>query len=121
MQSLNNLSVVPKYFSNLLDHGKERLTRVVRLLNTQVSPTIYQVLSLVHQDAIEVWQMPKNKAIHYLPDGEIKKFAIQFYECAKRYYPDEISVDDALSMIENGAKFFESVNLWFKRNESKQI
>ncbi|MFJ7978741.1 nucleotidyltransferase domain-containing protein [Lysinibacillus xylanilyticus] len=114
LQSLNDLTVVPKYFSTLLDHGKERLTRVVRLLNTQVSPTIYHVLSLVHQDAIEVWQMPKNKAIHLLPEEEMKKFAIQFYECAKRYYPDEISVNDALGMIENGAKFFGSVNLWFK-------
>ncbi|MFI2128699.1 hypothetical protein ACH434_01455 [Lysinibacillus fusiformis] len=120
LQSLNDLTDVPKYFSTLLDHGKERLTRVVRLLNTQVSPTIYHVLTLIHQDAIAIWQMPKNKAIHLLPE-EMKKFAIQFYECAKRYYPDEISVNDALGMIENGAKFFESVNFWFKRNESKII
>lgn len=115
IKALHNITAVPKYFSTLLDHGKERLTRVVRLLSTQVSPTIFHVLSVVNQDAVEVWKMPKNEAIHLLPDEEMKQFAIQFYECAERYYPDENLVDDALGMIENGAKFFESVNLWFAK------
>ncbi|HDX9589831.1 TPA: hypothetical protein ROX98_002844 [Bacillus pseudomycoides] len=113
IKGLHNITAVPKYFSTLLDHGKERLTRVVRLLSTQVSPTIFHVLSVVNQDAVEVWKMPKNEAIHLLPDEEMKQFAIQFFKCAERYYPDENLVDDALGMIENGAKFFESVNLWF--------
>ncbi|ENQ3077208.1 hypothetical protein ACEOWG_004635 [Bacillus cereus] len=43
----------------------------------------------------------------------VEQVVIQFYKCAERYYPDENLVDDALGMIENGAKFFESVNLWF--------
>lgn len=113
IKGLHNITAVPKYFSTLLDHGKERLTRVVRLLSTQVSPTIFHVLSVVNQDAVEVWKMPKNEAIHLLPDEEMKQFAIRFFKCAERYYPDENLVDDALGMIENGAKFFESVNLWF--------
>ncbi|PEA55475.1 hypothetical protein CON64_08820 [Bacillus pseudomycoides] len=115
IKALHNITAVPKYFSTLLDHGKERLTRVVRQLSTQVSPTIFHVLSVVNQDAVEVWEMPKNEAIHLLPNEEMKQFVIQFYECAGRYYPDENSVDDALGMIENGAKFFESVNLWFAK------
>ncbi|MEH6888391.1 hypothetical protein V7024_01225 [Bacillus sp. JJ864] len=69
----------------------------------------------VKQVVVEEWKMPKNEAIHLLPDEEMKQFAIQFYECAERYYPDENLVDDALDMIENGAKFFESVNLWFAK------
>ncbi|WP_342719188.1 hypothetical protein AAG068_10275 [Bacillus paramycoides] len=117
IKALNNIIVVPKYFSTLLDHGKERLDRVVRLISTQVSPTIYHVLSYVHHDAIEVWQMPKNKAIHFLPEDEMKNIAIQFYECTKRYYSDESSVADALDMVYNGAKFFESVKLWFENQK----
>ncbi|KFN04279.1 hypothetical protein [Bacillus clarus] len=117
IKALNNIIVVPKYFSTLLDHGKERLDRVVRLLSTQVSPTIYHVLSHVHHDAIEVWQMPKNKAIHFLPEDEMKNIAIQFYECTKRYYSDESSVADALDMVYNGSKFFESVKVWFENQK----
>ncbi|PFV81595.1 hypothetical protein COL05_13650 [Bacillus sp. AFS059628] len=117
IKALNNIIVVPKYFSTLLDHGKERLDRVVRLISTEVSPTIYHVLSYVHHDAIEVWQMPKNKAIHFLPEDEMKNIAIQFYECTKKYYSDESSVADALDTVYNGAKFFESVKLWFENQK----
>lgn len=80
MKSLKDMTVVPNYVSNLLDHGKERLSRVVRLLSTQVSPVLYHVLSLVKQDAVKAWQMPKNIAINLLPDVEKRRHAIQFYE-----------------------------------------
>jgi len=66
-QVVSHLATVPSYFSNLLDHGKERLIRIARLLCTQVSPTMYQVASLVQEDAVRGWQMRKNKVVPLLP------------------------------------------------------
>ncbi len=47
----------------------------------------------------------------------MKNIAIQFYECTKRYYSDESSVADALDMVYNGSKFFESVKVWFENQK----
>ncbi|MBA2875262.1 hypothetical protein [Thermaerobacillus caldiproteolyticus] len=115
INALRNLTPVPKYLNNLLDHGKERLSRMIRLLCTQVSPVVYQVLSIEQEDAVKVWQMPKNEAIKLLPDEEMKAYAERFYEHAKRYYSNETSIEDALKLIENGVAFFKSVQLWYKR------
>jgi hypothetical protein len=115
IKSVNNIQVVPNYFSTLLDHGKERLSRVIRLLSTQVSPTLYHVLSLTQPNAIEVWQMPKNEIIHLLPDERMRQNATQFYEYSKCYYLKGHSVNDALAMIEYGSAFLESVKNWYEK------
>jgi hypothetical protein len=119
INALNKLSPEPKYLKNLLDHGKERLTRIIRLLCTQVSPTLYQVASLEQKDAVKVWQLPKNEAIKLLPDQEMKVYIERFYENVKKYYPDETSVENALKLIENGVAFFRAVEFWYQKKQIK--
>lgn len=114
--TLSNLVTEPKYLKNLLDHGDERLNRIVRLLCTQVSPTIYQVLSLQQEDAVKVWQLTKNEAINLLPDKEMMLYVEQFYRKVKSCYPDKKSVEDAISLIKNGIAFFKSVQVWYQKN-----
>ena len=113
--ALGRLNPEPDYLSNLLDHGKERLTRIVRLLCTQVSPTMNHVLSLQEEDAIKVWQMPKHDAMHLLFDPNMKFDMEEFYKNVRTYYPDETSVEAALSLIKNGVLFLKVVQDWYKK------
>lgn len=106
-QSLSGLEPTPRYFSTLLDHGSERLTRVARLLCTQVSPTLYHAVavSLKEEDMVRLWSMPKSEIRKLLPQEEMKHYANQFCECVGRFYPNQTSVIDALDMIKYGSLF----------------
>mgnify|MGYP001415161165 FL=1 len=104
------------FFIGLMVHGsalKER-NRLVRLLSTQVSPIIYHVLTIEKENAIEAWQLPKNEAIKLLPTKEMRSYAEQFYESAKRFYPEKKSIEDALGMVQNGVSFFRSAKHWYQ-------
>lgn len=119
-QSLSGLEPTPKYFSTLLDHGSERLTRVTRLLCTQVSPTLYNAVavSLEEEDVFRIWSMPRSEIRKLLPQEEMKHYAHQFYECVGRFYPNQTSVIDALEMIKYGSLFLCSVKSW---NETRSL
>ncbi len=112
--SLDHLEVTPRYLANLLEHGEEQRNRLVRLLSTQVSPIIYHVLTIEKENAIEAWQLPKNEAIKLLPTKEMRSYAEQFYESAKRFYPEKKSIEDALGMVQNGVSFFRSAKHWYQ-------
>ena len=119
-RSLDHLEVTPRFLSNLLDHGEERLTRLVRLLSTQVSPIIYHILAIEKENAIETWQLPKNEAIKLLPTKEMRFYAEQFYESAKRFYPEKKSIEDALGMVQYGVSFFQSAKHWYQHLKQKR-
>jgi hypothetical protein len=112
-ESLSHLYDTPNYLSALLDHGKDRLTHLIRLLCTKVSSLVYQVLSLEHENAIQIWNMPKNMAIRCLPTEKLKSHAEAFYIHAKSYYPQETSIYDALEMVKYAVLFFDNIKKWY--------
>jgi hypothetical protein len=110
LQSLND---TPDYLSSLLDHGKDRLTHLIRLLCTKVSSLIYQVLAIQYENAIQVWNMSKSMAIRCLPQS-IASYAELFYHHAKSYYPNETSIYEALEMVKNAVLFMKYTKNWYQ-------
>ncbi|WP_151734811.1 hypothetical protein [Paenibacillus tengchongensis] len=111
-EALGSVAAVPKYLNTLLDHGRERLTRIIRLLCTEISPLMYHAVTVMHADALQIWRLPKQEVIELLPNKEIKQHAVYFYEEALRYYPSQTSTDSALEMIRHGVSFLESLKSW---------
>ncbi|MBV7337758.1 hypothetical protein KFU94_57920 [Chloroflexi bacterium TSY] len=102
----------------LLSHGGGRLERHVRLLCTKVWPTLYQVLALQIDAPIQIWCLPKPDAIDYLSEDTPCGAAIRrFYHAVLAYYPEENSVDKALSVIETGVHFLRAAKTWWSANQ----
>ncbi|MCH5585538.1 hypothetical protein MK805_11310 [Shimazuella sp. AN120528] len=123
-ESLLKLTETPEYLSSLLDHGKDRLTHLIRLLCTRVSPLIYQILAIEHENAIQIWNMPKNMAIHCLPKQQLKESAGAFYNHANAYYPKETSIYEALEMVKHAVLFMRHAKNWYEekmRSIGKQV
>ncbi len=118
--SLATLRTEPDYVaSSLLHHGAGRLGRAVRLLCTDVWPTLYHLLVLRTGDPIAVWNLPKPEAIALLPEHTLAGRAIRAFDVAVRaYYPAQASVDGALVVLENGLAFLHSaLESWVERQE----
>ncbi|WP_028777223.1 hypothetical protein [Shimazuella kribbensis] len=118
-ESLYRLYDTPNYLTALLDHGKDRLTHLIRLLCTKVSTLVYQVLSIEYDNAIQIWNMPKNLAIRCLPNDNLKSYAELFYTHAKSYYPQETSIYDALEMVKYAVLFFDNTKKWYITHSEK--
>ena len=114
-EALAELNPVPTVvMSRLLGHGGVRLARSIRLLCTKVWPVLYQVLTLQQDDVIRVWCLPKEQAIELLPTNtSLSQTVRRFYQAVQAYYPDENSVEGALSVIESGVAFLKAAKSWW--------
>ena len=100
--------------NGLLDHGDGRLQRQIRWLCTQVWPTLYAVLTMEFMRGTDIWAQTKTEAIQLLPAASPLGQAIRsFYQSVSHYYPQEDSLDAALSVISTGITFLELVKTWW--------
>jgi hypothetical protein len=92
--------------NHLLQHGGGRLERHVRLLCTNVWPTLYSLLVCSATDPLEIWRLPKPQAIERLASGEPAGTQIRaFYASLWRYYGGSQTVEAALELYKSGAAF----------------
>lgn len=119
---LSALDTFPAHLrDNLLEHGAGRLERHVRLLCTQVWPTLYNVLTLRQDDPIATWNLTKMEAMAALPEiSALAQTIRRFYEAVLAYYPTRSSVDAALGILETGVAFLRAVQAWSKGNSITQ-
>jgi hypothetical protein len=100
----------PSYLKdNLIEHGPGRLARHLRLLCTDVWPTLYQLLIVNGGDAIATWNLPKHAAMDQLPADAPAATAIHgFFRAICAYFPGETSIDDALDAVAHGIAFMSA-------------
>jgi hypothetical protein len=115
-KALAALKPVPSFISHaLLERGGGRLASCVRLLCTDVWSTLYHVLALQHDDAIGVWNLPKEGAIALVPpDTPVGREIRAFYRAVWAYYPPEQSVEHALAVIAMGVAFLRAAESWWE-------
>lgn len=76
---------------------------------------LYHMLTIQRANGLEMWSLPKYKAMELLPEGSsASQNLLAFYQAICRYYPAEVSVEDALNAIEYGVAFLQSVKLWWE-------
>jgi hypothetical protein len=110
VSTLATLDPVPSYlWDNLLEQGDGRLARLVRLICTNVWPTLFQLLIVGGADPIATWGLTKREAMERASSGTPSSIAIRaFYEALLRYYPAEDSVDAALDVLVRGVAFLRT-------------
>ncbi|MEA2576332.1 MAG: hypothetical protein QOH93_3630 [Chloroflexia bacterium] len=92
--------------NHLLQHGGGRLERHVRLLCTNVWPTLYSLLACTAAEPIKVWQLPKQEAIALMRlDDAAGRQIRAFYESVWTYYGGSRTVDAALELYKAGSAF----------------
>jgi hypothetical protein len=115
-KALDELDAAPDFIvGKLLGPGGVRLERSIRLLCTKVWPVLYQVLTLQDQDSdpIHLWCLSKEEAICRLPHDTPLRDAIQaFHRAVWAYYPDEGSLEHALSVLQTGVAFLQAAAWW---------
>jgi hypothetical protein len=109
-QLLATLQPVPAHLANgLIDHGGGRLERHVRLLCTEVWPTLFNVLTLRAANPLEVWKLSKVAAMELLPADVSPGIEIRaFHQSVLDYYLHERSVENALAIFERGVAFLQA-------------
>jgi len=112
---LADLKPVPFYITNtLLQHGGDKLARNVRLLCTDVWPTLYNLLTVKEHNPLTVWHHPKEKAIALMPSEEPCGSTIRlFYQSIRAYYQSGLPVEKALEAIQHGTSFLKAAKDWF--------
>ncbi len=116
-RALKELKVPPSNVSRqLLDFGERRLERAVRLMCTEVGPTLYNVLTCQTNDPLHVWKLPKPAAIELLSaDETLGREIRRFYESVRAFYSNVQSVEQGLETISQGAKFMQSAKDWYAK------
>jgi hypothetical protein len=114
--TLAELDPQPRFvLHTLLQCGGGKLARQLRLLCTHVWPTVYQVLTLQHDDPIRVWGLPKSQAIDLLPeDSQLAHSAREFYAGLHAYYPTESSVEHCLAALGRGLAVLRAAKQWWE-------
>lgn len=114
--ALDALVPTPDYISHgLLEHGGGRLQSYVRLLCTDVWPTLFHILTVESGTPVAVWNLRKADAVAQVSEGTSIGAAIRAFDDAVRaYYPEERSVDDALQVIDTGIHFLHAATRWWK-------
>ena len=117
---LSTLTPLPFRSSNsLLDAGQARLDRVIRLLSTDVWPTLYQVLVCLSDDPLRVWTLPKQRAIELLPEGESPRTEIsRFYAAVVKRSRQSRDTENGLEVVRRGVDFLVSARQWYERTQA---
>lgn len=112
-QSLAALQPIPAHLANgLIDYGGGRLERHVRLLCTEVWPTLFNVLTLRAENPVDVWKLSKVAAIELLPANESPGREIRaFHRGVLDYYLGTRSVENALLIFERGVAFLQAAKV----------
>jgi hypothetical protein len=112
---LSTMSALPfKTSDSLLDAGQGRLDRVVRLLSTDVWPTLYQVLTCLTDDPLTVWCLPKEQAIQLLPEGESPRSEIErFYAAVLERARQGKDAESSLEVLRRGVDFLRAAKAWY--------
>jgi hypothetical protein len=120
-RALTTLDSTPAFVTgSLLEHGGGRLSATVRLLCTRVWPTLYNVLTLRHEDAFGVWRLPKERAIEMVPAGTPLGSTLRtFYNAVRAYYPAEASVEQALAVVEHGVAVLQMARRWYEQTYNR--
>lgn len=85
----------------------------MRLLATDVWPTLYSALALRADDPAEVWQMPKDRLLAMLPAADPLIAPVRAFDAALRaYYSRDGDGLAALDVIVRGAAFLEAADRW---------
>jgi hypothetical protein len=107
---LATVQPIPAHLANgLIEHGGGRLERHVRLLCTEVWPTLFNVLTLRAENPVQVWKLSKVAAIELLPVDESPGKEIRaFHRSVLDYYLHERSVENALAIFERGVAFLQA-------------
>lgn len=119
--ALTTLRPLPAFvFNDLLEHGGGRLSATVRLLCTKVWPTLYNVLTIHAQDVFSIWTLPKDRAIALVPPESILSGPLRAFSTAVHdYYPTEVSIDQALTVIEHGIAVLQAASEWYGEMSSQ--
>ena len=116
-RALDELDATPDFImGKLLGPGGVRLERSIRMLCTRVWPVLYQVLTLQHpgNDPLALWCLPKEEAMGRLSHDTALHHTIRaFYRAVWAYYPNEDSLEDALSVMQAGVGFLRAAETWW--------
>lgn len=118
--ALSHLNPYPDYVASaLLQHGGGKLERAVRLVCTDVWPTLYQMLCVQQSDPAHVWRLPKRQAIALLPSDSLLRGAIEdFYTIVTTYYDDPANISAAARGVEalrRAMTFLSAVRAWWEQ------
>jgi len=114
-QALATLDPLPAFvLRTLLQHGGGKLDRQARLLCTKVWPTLYQILALQQDNAVQVWGLPKEQAIALLPaQSDVNRTIRRFHQAVRVYYGEQASVEQAIEVFESGLAFLHEARQWW--------
>lgn len=106
----------------LLDVGGGKLEREVRFLCTDVWPTLPALLTVLGDDPLAAWALPKLAAIARLSADTPAGRAIRAFDAAVRaYYPAQVDVAAALAVIAAGDAFLAAADCaWREVREQAQ-
>lgn len=94
----------------LLHHGEGRLYRQVRLLCTDVWPTLYHLLCLGEADSLQVWRLTKPDAIAATDPATGPGRAIRaFYAAVTHHYAAGETPESAFAVLRRGMEFLTAV------------
>jgi hypothetical protein len=111
-----DIAAIQDRLSNaLLDHGEGRLARQVRLLCTDVWPTMFQVAALAMGDGLAAWQRTKLEIVAILGDDPVVGPPLQGWMTAiLHHHAVGESVDSALEAIASGVAFLDAAARWHR-------
>ncbi len=120
-QALADLRPVQEHLTGaLIEHSVDgvALARHLRLLCTEVWPTLYHVLALREGDSVGVWALAKPEAIGLLPSDEPLGLAIRaFHEALWSHYAGAETTQGALDCVAKGVAFLRAATEWYATSE----
>jgi hypothetical protein len=108
---LDSLTVPPfNIGNNLLDWSDRVASRMLRLLGTDVWPTLYAMFSVQDDDPLAVWRLPKTEVIERVPAARPEGREIRlFYQHLWAMGTEGRSLDRTLAAIATGVRFLGEV------------
>lgn len=100
--------------SALIKHGTGRLDREVRLLCTDIWPTVAHISSLAENDGIAAWQRTKFENVALLERDPILEGPVRAWHAAiTQHYAAGETVDSGLAAISAGSDLLDAAAEWY--------
>ncbi len=118
-ETLKGIRRIPgEVAEDLIGAGGERIWRKVRLLCTDIWPTLYSLLTVRQaEEPMSVWRLPKTAVITQLSENEPAGREIRrFYTTVTAYYSQGLPHELALQALERGVIFTQTVIDWYEEN-----